>query len=438
MLNTALVRDVRFRGEHLEEYRDMELSVIPAQSTPVLVIDRYRGLDYNIVRFGLRYYAIAHRDGAFSFERIARGEMLEPYFVDDNLKSLLGQLDAALSDRIAAIQQSASLHPMNQALRRADLFQPGNELLFLMTDSPPTTCNYRCPYCFFNDKTQGGMGFLKLQPEYELWAEVIQTAVAKIQRPLMLSIGPRGEALAIPPWWDLLRKLCALEKVRSVAFVSNLSLPIAPHLTGIDLHKIGLTATLHPSQYRDPERDFNAFFGQVSWLREHGVRVVVNYVLTPDQIPHFHIYRARFREIGVTMTANLFRGTFNGKLYPDSFTSEELRVAREYLKDVPYIYEYQSHAISPYGHSCTAGRALVFLENDGAVFNCNFARERLGSIYDDQLFVFDENCQCSSTRCECKWTIPLQEEFVHDYVAVGNIHEFRRRPPGEIGVHPFR
>ena len=29
------------------------------------------------------------------------------------------------------------------------------------------------------------------------------------------------------------------------------------------------------------------------------------------------------------------------------------------------------------------------------------------------------------TKCECKWTIPLQEHIVKDYVGIGNIHEFK-------------
>lgn len=415
-----------------------DMPLIPAQKTPVLVIHQYRGLDYNVVRYDSRYYAIAQRDGVFSIDRILAESMSAPYFVDESLRGLLSQVDDAFSNRISTLRIVDSVNPINRSVKRVNLFEAGSELLFLATDSPPTSCNYRCPYCFFNAETQGGFGFLPLASEYDLWAEVVQLAVQKIQRPLMLSISPRGEALVLPRWWDLLRSLCSYDKVKSVAFVSNLSRPIARHLSGIELSKIGLTATLHPSQYRNPERDFNAFFDQVAWLKAQGARVVINYVLTPDQLPHFHIYRARFESIGVNMTANLFRGRSNGKEYPQSYSEEELTIAKEYLKDVPSIYEYQSHAISPFGHRCTAGRAVIFLENDGGVFNCNFARERLGSVYDDHLFAFGENCLCSSTKCECKWTIPLQEELVRDYVAVGNIHEFRRRPRGESGIHPFQ
>ena len=319
-----------------------------------------------------------------------------------------------------------------------DIFSDsGSAPIFLMTDAPPRSCNYRCPYCFWNKRTQNGSGFLPDRDEFARWSTALRTAVEKIKPQLMVSMGPRGEALIIPKWWPLFKWVASRENVTSVSFLSNLSRRIEPYFEGVEMRKVGITATLHPTQFKDHDRDLAAFIDQVKWLKNSGARVVVNYVLTPDQIGAFPAYKKYFSDIGVTMTANLFRGLWGGAIYPEAFSAAELETIREHLSDVPFIYEYQSHLMHPRGNPCTAGRFLIFMESDGQIFNCNFAHEHMGSVFDDRLEVYTENRPCTASKCECKWTIPLQESFVRNYVGVGNIHEFKKRKAGEIGEHPF-
>lgn len=320
------------------------------------------------------------------------------------------------------------------ALKKIDLFKSSAETpIFIECDCPSTVCNYRCAYCFL----QNTVGYLPYKNEFEQWKKTVQAIVDKIQRPLLLSMGPSGEPLVQPDWWQFMRGIVQYPNVKMITFVSNLSLPIEPYLEGIDTHKLGATGTFHPSEFKDHDKDFKFFLKQAVFLKKAGVKIAVNYVLTPYQIEAFPEYRRIFAENGIYMTANLFRGKWQDKLYPESYTAEELRTVGKYLEQTPFIYEYQSHIFSPYGNKCTAGRYAFNVTYDGRVFPCYFVAEQLGSIFDAELPVYDENLICSARICECKWTIPLQEHIVENYVSVGNVHEILKRPGNDKGTHPF-
>ncbi len=305
--------------------------------------------------------------------------------------------------------------------------------LFIISDAPPSSCNYRCPYCFYHRS----IGFEPFEDQFQSWIRAMRAALDRIRRPLYLCIGPRGEPVEVERWWPVFREVLSHAHVRRAAFVSNLSRPIAPFIEGLDPERIGVTGTIHPSQWKDKELGFAAFAENVAYLHRIGVKIVLNYVLTPYQIDDYPRYKAYFEERGVPVTCNLFRGVHKGKEYPESYSPDEWAIVKRHMSDIPYDYLFQSKERSPLGNRCTASRHAINMEADGSVFPCYFVRERLGSIFDEELMLLDENMVCSAQECVCKWSIPLQEEYVRDYRHVGNIHQIVRRPAGEIGTNPF-
>src|SRR4030067_814676 len=201
---------------------------------PVLVIEDYCSSKYNIIRYGNLYYAINQAEGSFDINKIYQRKLRFPFFVAPDIadvkRKIVGECNLAESCEISIFQ----LHELNKNLKRVDIFRSeGSEIIYLMTDSPPTLCNYRCPYCFHNEKKQGGIGYHPFDDEYNTWVNAVEAAIIKIQRPLMLSIGPRGEPLVIPKWWDFLQKVAKNSKVISVSFFANLSTPIIFTLYGL-------------------------------------------------------------------------------------------------------------------------------------------------------------------------------------------------------------
>lgn len=304
--------------------------------------------------------------------------------------------------------------------------------LLVACNCPIGACNYRCHYCYLDHE---GRNRKAEREAFARWEKVLERVVA-IPRPLILAIGTSGEPLVIPPFWEVLRRLSPLPNVRAFWFPTNLSRPIEPLLAGIDVGKIGITASLHPSQFKDPQQELDLFLQRGRWLYEHGGDVVVNFILTPDQIPFYWKYHQVVSSAGLDMTANVFRGEYLGLPYPESYTQPQREIIEEILGDELFVLEYMSGK-DCFGMPCTAGRDAITVELDGTVYNCPFAREKLGSIFDPDFSIYAENGRCTTNWCKCHWSIGLMEPIVARYRRTRNIFRFERRLPGERGEHAF-
>ena len=219
--------------------------------------------------------------------------------------------------------------------------------------------------------------------------------------------------------------------------MTNLSRPLVSHLEGLPMSKLGIKASLHPSQFKDVKKELEFFIEEALRLKKSGATIVVNYVLAPGQFRDFPKYKRMFDKLGILLTANIFRGSFNGAEYPEAFEPEELSLMKEYLSFEPFIFDYQTHQKNPYGMKCVAGRYCVYIKMDGTVYNCPFALEKIGSIFDSELNAYSENCVCTANACECQWSIGLLEDIVMDYKRPKHFFGYEPRPEGETGTHPF-
>jgi MoaA/NifB/PqqE/SkfB family radical SAM enzyme len=305
--------------------------------------------------------------------------------------------------------------------------------LLVSLNCPSTQCNYRCSYCYLTQKSRSSTN----KEAVREWQMILNHCI-RIQRPLYLAIGTYGEPLLLQPFWKTLREIMAKDKIVGVWFPSNLSLPLDKYLHGIPVEKLGIVGTLHPSQFGNFERDFEFFFKQCLWLKEHGSDIVVNYVLTPDQIESFFAYKEIFAKEGIGMTANIFKGSWDGKNYPESYTEIELQLIEEVFENEAFIYDYMSQKKSSLGAECTAGRYMIHIENDGIVYSCPFSRVKLGRVTDNNLTIYDDNHRCSTNWCKCHWTIGFIVEVVRKYKRLHGIFSFEQRPPGEAGSNPFQ
>jgi len=431
--------------------------------TPLLVIEGVNGHSYNVVAYGDLFWAVRWGEAPFDVDRFMAGEAKTPVLVGKTVEELSFALDLMYPRRedkpIAGEalsrdmdQRACNLYVLredarrralaatpeapeskNESIPKVDLFEPGDgRPICIISPAPSRTCNYRCEYCYHHEH-----GFTKNAQATESWRKAALTAVAKIPRPLMLSMGAMGEPLFIPLWRQTAVDLLRHDNVRRLSFVSNLSIDPASFLEEADPARIGVVASLHPSEFKDVESDFQTFLTRLIWLKERGASLVVNYVLTPSQIADFTGYRQILRNHGIPMTSNILRGPFRGKMYPEAYTRDELATIRAFYDEAPFIYDYQSHLKDPFGSRCTSGRYVFHLEFDGTLYNCHFARQRLGSIYDQKLMVRRENGFCTARKCESQTTIGVREDVVRRYRMAGNMHYFAPRLEGDEGENPF-
>lgn len=310
--------------------------------------------------------------------------------------------------------------------------QPSEKTLMVSCNCPYTLCNYRCSYCYLDHDARNAE---REQKQFEQWERVIDRIVT-IPRPLILSIGTQGEPLASRPFWDTLRRLSPLDHVKGFWFPTNMSRRLEPIVEGIDVSKLGITASLHPSEFRKHDRDLDFFFEQCQWVVDRGGDIVINFILTPDQLDLCSAYRYIARERGFAMTVNVFKGEFNGQEYPGAYTPEEHEKIKEFFADRPIVHKFMSGHTS-YGVDCTAGRDLIHVEEDGSVYNCPFAREHMGSIDDPNLEIRTGTSPCSTSWCRCHWTIGLMSSMVERYKRTKNILRYEVREPGDSAENAF-
>lgn len=426
----------------------------PQESRTVkLVTQGVKGHPYNIVRYGNLFWAVNWAEGGFEVDRFLAGEANKPIILGNSMEEVALGLDLMFPKKSSSDDKPTTTTSIfksigtnifilgaeifrsqedpitaipfykNLSIPTTNLFEMGDgKPVTIISPAPARTCNYRCEYCYHHEH-----GFTKNAHAMESWCKSILTAVERIPRPLRLSAGAMGEPLIIPKWRETAYKILNHEHVQRLSFVSNLSQKLEEFFDNVDPTRIGVVASLHPSEFKDHDRDFHVFLEKITFLRDLGVSIVVNYVLTPDQLLRFEEYRSRINGVGVPMTMNILRGPYRGKVYPEAYTEEELKKVHECFKERPFIYDSQSHELNPYGSRCSSGRSGFYMEFDGSLYNCHFAFQRFGSVYDELLMVRAENGYCTATKCESQTTIGWREDVAKEYIMQGSLHHFIKR-----------
>ncbi|MCB1190626.1 MAG: radical SAM protein [Leptospiraceae bacterium] len=428
-----------------EEYKIIKPSFTDLYEswTPFLVQERIDGSDYNIVKYADFFWGIHIAEGNIDYERISETETKHKLFIGETIeeityliRNLKNNSDQYSKNYVHVWKNCYSFDKSNNSkllslfpnsprlksrnLPRIDLFELEQSIpILILSPAPSRSCNYRCEYCFNHD-----YGFRNRSPEMESWSKTLITAVEKIKNPLHLTIGSSGEPLYQKLWLETIQEIHQYDHVETIAFVTNLSADPRKKIENLNPKKFGILATFHPSQFKDYERDTKTFIERAVELKEAGFQIAVNYVLIPEQIREFHNLKAMFASRNVNMICNVLRGPYNGKIYPEAYTEEEIEMVRTCHDSTPYVWDYQSLSKSPYGQRCTAGRWGFQLEFDGSIYNCVYSRQKLGNIYDDKVMLYNESCYCDADRCESQCMIGMMDHMAQNYRIEKNMHTF--------------
>lgn len=449
---------------------------------PKLVSSGVDGLPYNVVRYGDILWGISWEEPSFNADTFLAGKSNGAIIVGDTLEEIscgikllkhtppknavlrrinrqkekifkklklrpapkqIAGLDMVskyiyrLTDNTRKnliVKNPRAIGLKNRALPTNNLFEAGDgKPIVIVSPCPSRSCNYRCSYCFNHHEH----GFKKNKSATESWSKALLTAVERIPRPLILSMGSMGEPLFSKIWRETTLKVLSYPKVQNISFVSNLVMNPKEFISKVDPKRVGVVGSLHPSEFKDYERDLDLFLKRITYLKDFGVSVTVNYVLTPEQIKDFPKYKKMLNELGIPLISNILRGPYQGKNYPESYLERDLKNARQYQSEIPFVNDFQSRDKSPYGVKCITGRWAFHLEFDGTIYNCDYAREKIGSIYDDKVMLRTKNCFCTATECDSQVMIGFMEEVAKKYKVQRSMHHFDIRTTGELGEHPY-
>lgn len=260
------------------------------------------------------------------------------------------------------------------------------------------TCNYRCAYCWWDSSWTALAESTGALPPAARWIE----AWGRFQR----NHGPAriyvlgGEPFLYPSFAALVKAL-AMDQGHFVGITSNFSMPkkvLEKFIEPLSYEKVRLSCSFHP-QFATIE----SVLEKMAFLSERGFPPDVTVVSWPPALPDLIGYRERFREKGILMHARIFRGNYNGKSYPESFTPQERRQLRGLLGNGVRA-DYEVDMRSPLGEPCYAGAVYANIKPNGNIYRCGRSErtdQPMGNLFADDFRLFDGAVACPFELCSC-------------------------------------
>ena len=266
-------------------------------------------------------------------------------------------------------------------------------------------CNYRCYYCFFSEHWDY-VEKKNIEIDYSKWVDAYKRIHNKYGDLKVIITG--GEPTAFPDFNKLIIELTGFAQV---AFDTNLSCSkekLESLISNVDSSKLFIGTSFHPQFAKIDE-----FFEKVMMLKKYNIDSRVHFVTHPNQINLLPKVKDLFVSKGVRFVPIPFRGTFNGKPYPASFTEEEKNIiygVNETLieKDKNWS-NVQVEQTDSKNKLCRAGQMYARVDCDGTVYPCaNDFKETggkiiIGNILNEDFEMRKEPMICSHDKCPCEF-----------------------------------
>jgi MoaA/NifB/PqqE/SkfB family radical SAM enzyme len=251
-------------------------------------------------------------------------------------------------------------------------------------------CNYRCPYCWF----EGGLKRIYLNNRditIEEWTERWNYLYEKYGAIHVEITG--GEPFIYPDFVDLVKEI---SKRHTIRITTNLSVNIDNFLIQIEPERVKVISSFHPSF-----ADLGRFLRKSLLLKDKGYGGIVIYVAYPPQLSLAEHYGKIFEENGIIFSVTPFWGTYKGLSYPNSYSEEERKILRQYLRDEDRL-KYTLNTESPRGKLCSAGQNFAILFEDGKVARCGQLKDaHFTNLFDEYFSLLNNPLPCESDFCPC-------------------------------------
>ncbi|MDD5130368.1 MAG: radical SAM protein [Candidatus Omnitrophica bacterium] len=256
-------------------------------------------------------------------------------------------------------------------------------------------CNYRCAYCFFAGKWEEYRKrniYLSPQQLKEHWGKVY-----KKYGPIYLII-TGGEPFIYPNFVEIIKELS--EFCFHINISSNSSGDLKSFVEEVDPQKVSLSVSFHP-QFDT----LDDFIRRLLFIRQHKFNGCVNFVAYPVFTGKINFYRESFAAIKETLKIIPFFGQYQGKVYPENYTSEE--------REIIGINDSWFTRVKKNGSLCQAGHKTALVFPDGKVARCGQVGEStlVGNFFDDNFKLLEHSSPCPVEYCPCdEGELPLSDD----------------------------
>lgn len=246
-------------------------------------------------------------------------------------------------------------------------------------------CNYRCPYCFFEEKWEEyGKRNIYFTPEELMrhWERIYE----RYGRCFILITG--GEPFTYPNFIELIEKLSQIHYHINIS--SNASGDLELFVKRIDPQRVSLSVSFQP--YFDK---IEIFLDKVIFLRKNGFDGCINFVAYPLFFKDIQFYKDKFCSIDEDLKIIPFWGEYKGVRYPHGYTQQE--------KELVGINDAWLEGKRKRGALCHAGYKSALVFPDGKVARCGQIGERMviSNFFDSSFKLLNRPLPCDAEFCPC-------------------------------------
>jgi MoaA/NifB/PqqE/SkfB family radical SAM enzyme len=260
-------------------------------------------------------------------------------------------------------------------------------------------CNFRCPYCWFNDKwaeMDQYNHYPSLQEMVQRWRNIFERHG---ECHIMIT---GGEPSLYPNFTEL---IVELSKMHTVKITSQLSGDMYTFARKVDPSRVVLDMNFHPL-----ETKLEPFIRKVLTLKKYGFKGGVCYLAYPPQMDKISYYHEQFEKHGIGFALAAFWGEYQGRKYPESYSEEERKMIAPFLGDVARV-TYHLEGRKTKGKLCRAGHVYASIKADGKVTRCGpLSHKPIGNIFDPDFRMFDAPMPCEADVCPCDEYVWLVDE----------------------------
>ncbi len=260
------------------------------------------------------------------------------------------------------------------------------------------SCNFRCPFCWFNGKWAEMEKLNRYMPPEELeehWRRIYNLYG---ESHIMITGGEPG---LYPEFIGLIERLSSMHTVK---ITSQLSGDMYSFARRVDPERVVLDMNFHPM-----ESKLEPFIRKVLVLKKHGFSGGVCYLAYPPQMDKIEYYREKFEENGIGFALAAFWGSYDGREYPMAYTDREREMIAPYIGDSDRI-KYHLEGKKTRGKLCRAGYCYASIKADGTVTRCGPLSDKpMGNFFESDFRLLESPEPCVAELCPCDEYVWLVE-----------------------------
>jgi MoaA/NifB/PqqE/SkfB family radical SAM enzyme len=252
-------------------------------------------------------------------------------------------------------------------------------------------CNFSCPHCIGHAR--------KITTQYapeKIDIPGLRGFLQQLRLPARFHL-TGGEPLIVE---NFVQGLKEITREHYFSLITNLVRPNAIEIAHeIDPGKaILIIASAHTIEL-EQNHLLDTFLYHCKLLLKNNFNLKVIEVGYPFRMHKVAYYRNLFYDNGIKLYFDPFRGQWNGKIYPEDYTEEEM----ELLKLDPFMPT-SSEAYRRKDKLCNAGYNIAMVSGDGKIQPCMFIKKDMGHIY-DKVHFSNELVHCPLDFCPCPYPV---------------------------------